>query len=269
MLNDPEDAGAGQYVHKVVDSTRRYVRELLTENGKLRSLVASLETENGQLREERLRVQERLLAMREEMDRTRAEEVTLQRKLATVETEHRHFAEQFEVVEQQNSNLANLYVASYRLHGTLDREEVLSIIKEIIINLVGCEELAIFEVEPKGGALSLIGFFGIDPGRYQSIPLNGGPIGQAVVKGETYLCTQKPKISIRSSPEEAELTACIPLKLGDTVTGAIALFRLLPQKPGLEALDHELLDLLASHAAMALYCTSLHARTAPRIGMTA
>ena len=37
----------------------------------------------------------------------------------------------------------------------------------------------------------------------------------------------------------------------------MAIFRLLPQKTGLVALDHELFDLLATHAARALYCTEL------------
>jgi hypothetical protein len=44
------------------------------------------------------------------------------------------------------------------------------------------------------------------------------------------------------------------------VTGVIALFRLLPQKPRVEEADHELFDLLAVHAAMALYCTGLHSQ---------
>ena len=37
----------------------------------------------------------------------------------------------------------------------------------------------------------------------------------------------------------------------------IAIHRLLAHKAGLEPLDHELFDLLATHAATALYCTSL------------
>jgi hypothetical protein len=44
------------------------------------------------------------------------------------------------------------------------------------------------------------------------------------------------------------------------VTGAIAIYRLLPQKSGFEEVDRELFELLATHAATALYCTSLHAR---------
>ncbi len=257
MSDDVKEVGT--YVHKVRDSTRRYVHDLLSENEKLGVLAATLESENAQLKEERLRLQERLLTAREELDRIRGEEVSLQRKLANIEAEHDRFAQQFEAVEQQNSNLANLYVASYRLHATLDRKEVLTIIQEIIINLIGCEELGIFEVHSNGSALSLVASFGIDPAKYQTLSLGSGLIGQAAFAGETYLAAHTYKSRTHGSPGEIDLTACIPLKLDGKVTGAIALFRLLPQKPGLETLDHELFDLLATHAAMALYCTGLHA----------
>jgi hypothetical protein len=43
------------------------------------------------------------------------------------------------------------------------------------------------------------------------------------------------------------------LILDGEVTGAIAVFRLLGQKQGLEDIDLQLFDLLASHAATALY----------------
>jgi hypothetical protein len=53
------------------------------------------------------------------------------------------------------------------------------------------------------------------------------------------------------------------------VTGAIALFRLLPQKAGFQAVDRELFDLLATHAATALYCSGLHARLTATVGVPA
>ena len=56
--------------------------------------------------------------------------------------------------------------------------------------------------------------------------------------------------------------ACVPLKLDDKVTGVIAIFGLLPQKGGIEELDRELFDLLATQAAFARYCTGLHAKVA-------
>jgi nitrate/nitrite-specific signal transduction histidine kinase len=53
-----------------------------------------------------------------------------------VEEENRDFAKKYIEVEEENNNLANLYVASYQLHSTLDYEEVLRIVLEIIINLI-------------------------------------------------------------------------------------------------------------------------------------
>jgi hypothetical protein len=53
--------------------------------------------------------------------------------------------------------------------------------------------------------------------------------------------------------------ALIPLRLGQEISGAVAIFGLLPQKNGtFEEVDLELFDLLATHAATALYCTRLH-----------
>ncbi len=56
--------------------------------------------------------------------------------------------------------------------------------------------------------------------------------------------------------EDSGLTACVPLVLDGKLIGAIAVFRLLDQKQRrLAPLDFELFDLLATHAASALYCS--------------
>ena len=49
-------------------------------------------------------------------------------------------------------------------------------------------------------------------------------------------------------------------KLDGRPVGAIAIFRLLPQKAGFETVDYELFDLLATHGATALHCSGLQAR---------
>jgi hypothetical protein len=257
-MTDSGDS-VGSYVNKVRDTTRRYVRDLLDENTKLRSVVATMEVENVQLKEERLRLQERLLAAREELERIKSDGMSLQRKLASIQAEHDRFSQEFESLEQQNSDLSNLYVTSYRLHTTLDRKEVLTIIQEIIINLIGCEELAIFEATPDGTALELAAAFGVDEQRFQRLSLGVGLIGPAAKAGEIYFADHKVKSSTHGFPEESDLTTCIPLKMDGRLTGAIALFRLLPQKPRLEALDKELFELLAAHAATALFSAGLHA----------
>jgi nitrate/nitrite-specific signal transduction histidine kinase len=201
--------------------------------------------------------------MREQLDRQRQERVCLQQQIAEIETDHQHFTEEFEAIEHQNSNLANLYVASYRLHGTLDRDEVLSTILEILIDLVGTEEIGIFELDREQTVLKLTASHGIDEGRYRSIPLGAGAIGRVGQTGDSHFGSGDP--SLEEIEDEEDVTACIALKVDGTVTGAITVFGLLPQKQGLEPIDHELFEFLATHAATAIYCTALHARSGNKI----
>jgi hypothetical protein len=136
------------------------------------------------------------------------------------------------------ADLANLYVASQRIHVSLDRERVLESIHEIIVNLIGSEEFAILEVPPAGGAPMVTSSRGLSAERCAALTDGEGRI------------------------EEAGLTACIPLEVDGRVLGAIAICRLLAHKAGLTALDHDLFGLLGTQAASALYCSTLRARLA-------
>lgn len=241
------------YVRKVQQDTKRYVQNLLDENKTLRSLLAKMESE-------KLRLEERILTTQHHLDLHRREEIRLQQQVVEIEADNRRFSEGYSDIEQQNSNLANLYVASYRLHGTLDRDHVLEVVQEIIINLVGSEEIAIFELESEASALSLVASFGIDTERLSHVPLGSGIIGSVAQTGEPYFKEQSGHNS--DSSHDEDLTACIALKVDGKVTGAIAVFRLLQQKAGLEAIDHEIFDLLATHSATALYASNLHCKLA-------
>jgi hypothetical protein len=225
-----------EFLDKVANDTRAYVQSLIDENQRLGKKVAELEIE----RDQRL-----------------TREAMLQERLDQIESEGRKFAERYVEVEQQNTNLANLYVASYQLNGTLDRERVIGAVQEIVINLIGSEEMAIWEVEEELNTLSLIGSFGIDADEWSAVPIGSGMIGKVAETGSRFVVDEA-----LFAPEEREekLTACIPLKLDDKVVGVIGIFQLLQQKPGLEAVDYELFDLLGSHAASALFCTNLYSR---------
>lgn len=156
-----------------------------------------------------------------------------------------HCLAQCAQLEQHNANLTNLYVASYQLHATLDRQAVLGAVQEIIVNLVGSEEFAILECDPCGEFLP-VASMGVEDAT--GLHHREARIAQSATSGDLW---------IRPSGEDSILTACIPLKLDGRVTGCIAIYRLLAHKSALEPLDHELFDLLATHAATALYCTSL------------
>ncbi|MDC4226127.1 MAG: hypothetical protein MPW15_18215 [Candidatus Manganitrophus sp.] len=141
-----EEKGGEGYVWKVHEETRRFAKDLLTENERFRTLVAGLQKEKRDF-------EEALSTMRAEIEHRRREEDALKRQMAEIREENHSFSQKYLEVEVQNSNLANLYVASYRLHGTLDRKEILSSIQEIIINLVGCEEFGIFDLDAGGECL--------------------------------------------------------------------------------------------------------------------
>jgi GAF domain-containing protein len=63
------------------------------------------------------------------------------------------------------------------------------------------------------------------------------------------------------------ITACIPMKIGQRVLGVIAIFRLLPHKGGLNSVDLDLLDLLSTHAAVALLFTRLYSEMDHPVGV--
>lgn len=251
MKENRSDHGA--YVRKVQEETQSFTQDILAEVERLRVLAATQEREvrrqQGQL--------ESLLA---ESARHQREETALKAQLDGIRADTVTRAARYAEIEQQNSNLANLYVASYRLHGTLDRKEVIAAIQEIVANLIGSEEAALFELEPGTQALTLLASFGVDADKWRSVPMGQGFIGRSARTGEVFVAGENGG----APPEGAEagLTACVPLKIDGQVMGVVALFALLPQKSGIEELDRELFDLLASQAAFALYCTQLHALVA-------
>ncbi|HVO11277.1 MAG TPA: GAF domain-containing protein [Vicinamibacteria bacterium] len=239
-----EDRGDG-YVRKVQEGTRRFVEDLMEQNQRLEALLVSLEAE-------RLGHREEIAALKRELSSFRQEDEKLQAQVMQADEQNRRLAEKFQEVERQNSNLANLYVASHRIHGTSKRAEVLRAIEEIVINLIGCEELAVFEREGTEPVLTRIDGVGIDASRDLAIHFGTGVIGRAAQTGELYV-----RNGSAASGGDAEVTACIPLRFDGLVTGAIVVYRLLPHKPGLEEVDFALFDLLAMHAATALRFTAL------------
>jgi transcriptional regulator with GAF, ATPase, and Fis domain len=175
-----------------------------------------------------------------------------------VDEENRRSSEEFSELQTQANNLANLYVASYRLHGTLSPKALFEAMREIVANLIGSEEMAVFELDAARRELSLLDASGVERAAYQRLPLGRGLIGAALADGKPLVVNGD---AVRG-PGEEELTAVIPLRLVEEVIGAVAIFKLLPQKPAFGELDHELFDLLASHAGMALHTTRLHTRLA-------
>lgn len=237
------------YIEGARQELNQYAQTLLRENERLRAQAAMLESEKRRL--ERNATDAARAA--QERDQAVGELERLRAKFATVEHENFAYLEQYHQIEQQSSNLSNLYVASYQLHASVERQVVLNTIQEIVINLIGSEEVAIFEADDDG-KFQLASSFGVDPARVRAFELGVGPIGEALATGEVFADNFPIPVSDR-------MTACVPLKVDETIIGAIVVFRLLPHKAALERVDHEMFELLAIHASTALYCATLHAKT--------
>jgi nitrate/nitrite-specific signal transduction histidine kinase len=254
MSEDP--TRKGQDFLQIVAKAKEFTEELLKENERLRFKIASLETAGGKVGSDE-RVQEMQRRVRE-LEEKLAE---VQARYKKVEEENKEFADRYIEIEEQNNNLANLYVASYQLHSTLDYKEVIRIVQEIVINLIGAEVFHLFMVGEKSGQLELESSEGQTAGR-STIPVGEGPIGRAAQSGENYFAES---VARREPSPYEEPIAVIPLKIKETVIGVISINKLLFQKTAFTTMDYELFTLLAGHAATAIFSARLYSASTRKL----
>jgi putative methionine-R-sulfoxide reductase with GAF domain len=246
----------GQDILQIVSKAKEFTEELLKENERLRFKIASLEAAGGaQAADERVQALQKKLR---ELEEKLAE---IEARYHKVEEENKEFADRYIEIEEQNNNLANLYVASYQLHSTLDFKEVVRIVQEIVINLIGAEVFHVLMVSEKTGQLEVEASEGQTPGR-AAIPLGEGIIGKAAQTGENHFADQVARKD--PSPFE-EPIAVIPLKIKDSTIGVISINKLLVQKTQFTSMDYELFTLLAGHAATAIFSAKLYSTSARKL----
>ncbi|HEX9187244.1 MAG TPA: GAF domain-containing protein [Vicinamibacteria bacterium] len=246
----------GQDILQIVAKAKEFTEDLLKENERLRFKIASLEAAGGaQAADERVQaLQKRVRELEEKV-------AEIEARFRKVEEENKEFADRYIEIEEQNNNLANLYVASYQLHSTLDFKEVVRIVQEIVINLIGAEVFHVLMVSEKTGHLEVEASEGQVPGR-TTIPLGDGAIGKAAQAGENYFVEQVARKE--PSPFE-EPIAVIPLKIKESTIGVISINKLLVQKTQFTSMDYELFTLLAGHAATAVFSAKLYSTSARKL----
>src|SRR2546422_8439284 len=86
----------------------------------------------------------------------------LRHQLGALEEQNKDYATRYTEIEEQNNNLASLYVASYQLHSTLDFREVIHIVQEILLDLVGAKSFAILLLDESTNELRSVACDGED-----------------------------------------------------------------------------------------------------------
>jgi hypothetical protein len=155
-----------------------------------------------------------------------------------------------EQLERNHFLLERLSASSTRLIQALELGDVYEATAEIIANLIGSEEVAIFHYFAARKTFSLTWSWGVETAALQPFTSGAGMFGRAVHSGVSQFRDRQPESLLLS--HEKNLTACIVLKSRDEIFGVIAIFGLLPQKNRLEWADFELLKFLEIYAAAAI-----------------
>jgi len=237
-----------------------FTQEILKENERLRFRVVQLAeqlklAQNGTVGDDVRRLQQQVTELT-------AEREALLNRFKLVEEENKDFASRYVEVEEENNNLANLYVASYQLHSTMDFAEVLRIVSEIILNLIGSDHFAILIRDEEDPVLTVAAAETFDPA-IKKIPLGQGVIGRVAETGEVFVQDDLERAKT-GSPDHP--IVCIPLKIHGNVIGVIAIFDLFEQKrKRLTRVDHELFSMLAGHAATAIFSAKMYSRSEQKL----
>jgi nitrate/nitrite-specific signal transduction histidine kinase len=192
-----------------------------------------------------------------------AQVVELEHRLKQLEAENKSLTELASQLQEQNEAISNLYVAKHRLHASFDAAEVMRILRDIMVELVGAKEFAIYLLDPRQKVLRRVtgGGSGKHP---ESVALGEGPLGRVAGAGRPLYAETRGE---REPPPDFPL-AVIPLRSESETIGIIAVWRLLPHKSGFTPVDHQLLELVAEHAPNALRSAHLHQRSRARGGGT-
>jgi len=237
----------GEELAEMLRRGRRFTEQLLGENERLRLQVLKGESEKMRLESG---VAAGQMALRQENAQLRDQVSRLEARFGEIAAENQDFATRYAEISEENESLASLYVASCRLHSTLDPADVTEIVCEILIELVGAEEFGILLLDERSNELSLIRLEGPAHLYPAHILVGDGPIGTVVRDGRPMY---------REPAAAGSPLAVIPLQIKGNTVGAIVITKLLHGKSRLSGIAKELLTLLAGHAATALTASRLYA----------
>lgn len=250
--DDDRLTSRGEEFLQVFKKGAEFTQDLLRENERLRYRLLELEKAPGPGNGDAPAQEVRRLS--ERIADLEAEKQEILDRIRQVEEENQDFAARYLEIEDENNNLANLYIASYQLHSTLDFREVLQIITEIIINLIGAEEFAILLLDEKSDELQAVATEGVEREQIPVVRLGKGVIGQVAQSGENHFVSDVDDYQ----RDFLSPMVCIPLKIKDHVIGVLAIYKLLVQKKEFAPVDYELFTLLAGHAATAIFSSRLY-----------
>jgi hypothetical protein len=217
-------------------------RDVATRLNRLERLLAGLPAEANALWED-------LRAVKQYLQQRQAALSELEQQTGLLRQDLQRCGEELGDAQRRGALAAGQLIALRRLQSTLERAPMLLALEEVVASLVGCEELALYELAD--GQLRLVHAVGIGAHALEQMRLADGLLVHCTAGAGIWIDEAKGARD-RSVPA---LTACVPLEADGRRLGTLVLFRLLEHKAQLEAPDIELLDLLRVHVGVALVAT--------------
>ncbi|HTS57272.1 MAG TPA: GAF domain-containing protein [Terriglobales bacterium] len=146
-----------------------------------------------------------------------------------------------------------LEAARKRLRESVGQADTLEAIREIIGNLLGCEEIGLFSLgqanEPRD--CGLVWSFGIDPQEHKTLAAFDRSALERALQGEIHVTT----VAGDGHDHQANraVRAFIPIRRHGRIVAVLVMVRLLPQKLGLDEADINLVNLLSDEAGRLLF----------------
>lgn len=151
-------------------------------------------------------------------------------------------------MQHQKGDLQKEFVkaARSRLDEVSSAADACEAVREIVANLIGCEQMAIFEICSNDGLMRQRWSFGVDAPAI--VDLLAHPELQSALHGEIATSSDPIRVGCFVEP----VSAIVPIPASPTPGGLLLLFRMLPQKNELTQTDHELLAAIAAGAVRAI-----------------
>lgn len=233
------------------ENGRQIASELVAELDLARRKIADLDAENARLRMQ-LKSDAAIRDLLNKIESLEAERRELLSRTNEVERQARSEVERATAVENELSNLASLYVATSQLHASLDPRDVVATLGQLLLQFVGAGAYIVYSAN--GERLIPVATEGLSADEVREERIGKGPVGKAFESSAPFSMTEG----------DGPLVV-VPLRLGEQVIGAVAVFGLLEQKASLDVFDHELLRMVSTQGASALAAARLAAATSGTI----
>lgn len=244
----PIDEKAGT-IRQVFRKGEQFIEELLAENERLKMRVVQLEDE---LQSARQSVPPDTSAekLQRILESLKKEHETLRRRYEAILQDSARYKERYQSIEEENEKMANLFVASYQLHSTMDFPTATQVVIEILLNFVGAGRFGIFLADGSSPSFSPLAAHGAEPRDLPVLTTDNALVADAVSTGQPAV-----RDTSLGAPTESEPVVCVPLRLGQEIRGLVAIFSFLQQKTEIVQLDLDLFGLLTDNAAGVLEST--------------